>query len=597
MSTGKRKLPKAVLAMRLRGLAAAPGVAVAPAILFDRRAVVLPRRPAGSIRVDQEIARLHTAIAASRERIGLVREGLEAADAAELGPVLDAHLLMHKDELLVTGAIALIKEGTDAEHAVRRVATTTSARLAAASSAYLAERARDVEHVGEAIVRELVGSGVELPTFKEPAILVAWDLAPAEMVRLPRELLRGIVTEQGSARSHTAFLARALRVPAVAGIEGLMHSVEQGEVVVVDGLRGEIVVSPPQAEETLAHERATRYQAFTGRLRDRQPTLGRTKCGTHVALMANVELEVEVEAAFAEHAEGIGLYRTEFLYLDGPPPDEDKLAEVFTRVARALAPRPTTLRTFDLGADKLPMANGPRTSGGALGLRGLRLALARPELFEAALRAMLRAAVDAPVRVMFPMVTTLGELKLATQMLESARRSLKKRRIPHGKVEVGAMIEVPSAALMVDAIAQEVDFLSVGTNDLTQYTLAVDRGDPRIAGLADPLDPAIVRLLRIISDGAEAAEIPVSICGDLAADPLAIPLLCGLGYRSLSMPATEIPMAREVLARLDVERTERVAAKALAATTAWEVRAALIEELKADLGEIWEEQGTLFTQG
>ncbi|MDX2202119.1 MAG: putative PEP-binding protein, partial [Hyphomicrobiaceae bacterium] len=271
---------------------------------------------------------------------------------------------------------------------------------------------------------------------------------------------------------------------------------------------------------------------------------------------ANVELEVEVEAALAEHAEGIGLYRTEFLYLDGAPPDEDRLVEVFSRVARAIAPRVTTLRTFDLGADKLPLAHGPRIAGGALGLRGLRLALARPELFEAALRAMLRAAADAPIRVMFPMVTTLGELKLATQALESARRSLRRRRVPHGKVEVGAMIEVPSLLFELDSFIPRLDFLSVGSNDLLQYLYAADRNNTRVASRYDPLAVAPLRALLAIVEAARRHGKPLSLCGEMAGRPLEALALLGLGFRTISMAPASIGPVKAMILSLDVAALE-----------------------------------------
>jgi phosphotransferase system enzyme I (PtsI) len=584
----------------LRGIAAAPGVTAGLAVVFDRRSVVLSRRTtrhADERGEQQEIERLQEALSRSRARFEEVRRSL--ASDPELTLLLDAQLLLHKDELLLAQAEGLIRGGASAEHAVRGASLAIAERLAVSRSPYLAERARDVEQVGEAIVRELVGTGTDLPQLYGPSVLVAWDLSPAEALRLPRGLLLGIATEQGSARGHTALLARALHVPAVVGIADVTRLVEPGERVVLDGLGGLLVIQPTDEDALAADVRGTRYRAFTDRLRARAPSRAHTACGQHIRLLANVELEVELEEVREAGAEGIGLYRTEFLFLGAnegrareeaaDPCDEEAQTALFSRVVSRMAPEPTTLRVFDLGADKL---SEPRAaSQGPLGLRGIRLALSRPDLLDAQLRAFLRAAAHGPVRVMFPMIATLEELRRARTQLALARAELEARAVPFGDVEVGAMIELPSAVFMIDAIARECDFISVGTNDLAQYSLALDRTDPHSASHASELEPAMFRALERIFEGAERAGCAHAVCGDLASHPLAIPLLVGLGYRTLSMPSGDLPLAREVLLRIDVETAERAAARVLGAGTASEVETIVFEELGPLLSDLWEEQG------
>lgn len=574
----------------LRGSAAAPGIAAGLAVVFDRRSVVLPTRRERDRDAEAELVRLHGALAESRARFEALRQELQADP--ELSLLLDAQLLLHKDELLVGQAQEQIRSGARAEHAVRAASGAIAQRLRSASTPYLAERARDVEQVGEAIVRELVGSGTELPPMWEPGVLVAWDLSPAEALTLPRDLVLGVATELGSPRGHTALLARALHLPAVVGLTEVTHLVEPGSRVVIDGRAGTLVVEPSEADLLDAESRGNRYRAFQERLRgETEGALRehRTACGVHVKLLANVELAVELDQVRAEGAEGIGLYRTEFVYLEQPGilPGEEAQATLFSEVVARMAPSTTTLRVFDLGADKLD--GHVASSRSIFGLRGIRLALARPDLLDAQLRAFLRAAAHGPVRVMFPMIATLEELRRARTQLALARAELEQRAVPFGDVEVGAMIELPAAVFSIDAIVRECDFISVGTNDLTQYSLGIDRTDP--AARTGELDPSIFRALERIVEAAERAGCAHSVCGDLASHPLAIPLLIGLGYRALSMAPVDVPLAGEVIRRIDVETAERAAARVLRASTTAEVEAVVLSELGPMLADLWAEEG------
>ncbi len=576
----------------LSGIAASPGVAIGKVTVFDRRSVPVPRRRIASEDIEREVARLEKAMEDARHEVETVRDSLPADAGADHRLLLETQLMMHGDELLLSQATAAIRQSRiNAEWAMRRVVDEMRARLRAASEPYFHERADDVAYVGEHILRVLTGLSRALPALTEATILVASDLSPAEAAQLSPGMVMAIVTDGGSASSHTAILARALQVPAVVGVTDVTRHVSPGDVVIVDALHGEIVLRPDAEEQARARARAERFAAFKGRLRDSDQRAARTQDGAHVTLLANVVLELDVGHAKREGADGIGLYRTEFLYLDRrEPPGEDEQTELYKRVVRRIAPRPVVFRTFDVGADKLPlgMRRGPNPE---LGLRGLRVAFEQPELLVTQLRALLRASTDGTVQVMFPMVAGVDDLRRARVLFDRARDDLEAAGISYGPVAVGSMLEVPSAILMADRLAAECDFFSVGTNDLTQYTLAVDRSDPRVAHLARSLDPAILRSLDHARRVAEEHGKPISICGDLAADPVAVPVLIGIGFESLSMPMVAIPLVREVITRISRDEAREVAREALEQSSASDVERLVGARFGGALGELWDENG------
>ncbi len=574
------------------GIAASAGVAIGPVTVFDRGSVPVPRRRIASEDCEREVERLERAIEEARREVELVRDTLPDDAGADHRLLLETQLMMHGDELLLSRAAAAIRQSRiNAEWAVRRTVDEMRARLRSASQLYFRERADDVAHVGEHILRVLTGLSRALPALTDPTILVASDLSPAEAAQLPTGLVMAIVTDGGSASSHTAILARALQVPAIVGVNEVTRHVSPGDVAIVDALRGEVVLRPDEEEQVSAHERAARFAAFKGRLRESEQRAARTRDGVHVTLLANVELELDVGHAKREGADGVGLYRTEFLYLDrNEPPSESEQTELYRRVVRRIAPRPVVFRTYDLGADKLPlgMRRGPNP---ALGLRGLRVAFERPELLVTQLRALLRASTEGTLKVMFPMVSGADNLRRARVLFERARQDLDAAGVDYGPVSIGSMLEIPSAVLMADRLALECDFFSVGTNDLTQYTLAVDRSDPRVAHLGRSLDPAVLRSLDHARKVAHEHDKPISICGDLAADPVAAPVLVGLGFESLSMPMVAIPLVREVVSRISREEAAEVAREALDQGSASDVERLVGARFGAVLGELWEENG------
>ncbi len=571
----------------LTGISASPGIAVGPALVFDRRRILVSP---SSVEVGErgaERTRLDAALTESRRLVAEARDAMPEGTLADHRLVLDAHVLMHGDELLVDGARNAVAEGASAAFALRKTGDAIAARLRTAQAPYLRERARDVEQVVDHVLGVLLGRRSTVPRTGQRSILVAHDLSPAEMAQIDPEETLGIVTEHGSATSHTAILARALRIPAVVGAAGATAAIKAGMRIVVDALHGQILVDPSEADVKRATTRARRYKTFTRRLRERPPGPAATRCGARVELAANVELTSEVDEAVLAGADGVGLFRTEFLYLGKEPPTEDEQLVVYREMSERLDGRSVCLRTFDLGADKLPGFALPRGPNPALGLRGVRLALTRPDLFDPQLRAILRASARGGVSVMFPMIGTVADLLEAKRAMAAAAASLAASGVETGTPRVGAVIELPSAVVLIESILEHVDYVSIGTNDLAQYTFGIDRQDPAVAHLRRSLEPALFVMLRAVSRAAAHAQKPASICGDLAAHPRAVPILVGLGYRALSIPPTDIPFVRELLSRVDLAECEDVASRAASADSASEVEAMVAARLGARLGDLW----------
>jgi len=568
------------------GLPGSLGVGVGPAFLVPRPGRAIRRRAADP---EREVARLEGAITEARQEIERARSAF-VGDESEIALVLDAQLLLYSDRMLAEWtAKAIREEGLGVEWAVERTVGRLGEPLRQSSARYLRERAEDIDHVGRHLLRQLRGDAeLELP--EGDVVLVAADLSPAEAARIfAAPGLRGVVLESGSATSHTALLARALEVPAVVGARGALDRVISGEALVVDGLRGRVLIAPDPEERAEAEARGGRYRAFAQGLLERRTEPVATRDGVEVTVRANLELPEEIDLALTHGARGVGLYRTEFLLLHrGAVPSEEEQLAVYRRVAEAMAPAPVVFRTFDLGGDKLPpgerLGRGPNP---AMGLRAMRLMRRRPELLRRQVRALLRAAVGEDVRVMFPMIAGVGELREARALVERCAAELSAEGVDHRMPPLGCMVEVPAAALRVHRLAAESDFLSVGTNDLVQYTLAADRTDPEVADVATPFDPAILELLQRIAEG--AAGTPLAMCGDMAADPLALPLVLGLGYRALSVPVGSLPLVLEVVRRIDLGEAQALAAEAVELDDAAAVSALVRERAKDALGELWRE--------
>lgn len=566
------------------GIIASPGAASAPAHM--RQAVEhVVRRTVTNAAVEQ--GRLRTAIERSRAELEAAAGELRES-GSEAALVFDAHLLMHGDAMLVDAALALIdNERVCAEWAVHATVQTIKVPLEASSNAYLRERATDIEQVGHHIVRELRGQRSPQPTAR--CVVVADELSPAFAMELmanksDRHVV-GVVTEGGSASSHTAILAAALGVPALVGVSGITEAARHGQEVLVDALRGQVIIEPSVQEKSEALERRRSHQLFRDALVARIGEPIRTLDGVDVGVAANIELPEEAAAAAESGASGVGLYRTEFLFLarDTLPSEEEQFLAYRSVLEGAEAQ--VVFRALDIGGDKLPRSERvPVGQNPALGLRSIRLLLRRPQLLRTQVRAILRAARFGPASLMFPLVTSVEDLRAAKILVASFREELQEEGVRCGPLPIGAMVEVPAAALQVSALCAEAAFLSVGTNDLVQYTLAADRGNPDMARSASALHPAVIRLLAIV---AEESSVPVSVCGEMAGDPLAMPLLLGLGYRSLSVPPLRVPLVAEVVRRSDMNTLQRIARECRLETTTEAVRAHLRRELESSLGELW----------
>src|SRR5580704_14557602 len=560
----------------LKGIGGSPGVAVGSALVVGDTRTAYARRHLASAQVEPEVERLHRAVEDAKRHLREVSARLPAGPL-ETNAILDAYLTMVGDPMLIERVTKKIRdEKKCAEWAVAQASDEIAKLFAPVDAnerdAYIAERRHDVEFVCDRLLRELTGDAKQIvPRLDQPVVVIARDLSPADTAAMVREPVIAFITEIGTRTSHTAIMARALEIPAVVGAADALSTIRTGDIVIVDGLRGQVVVNPNDMTIADARGRGARHLAFArGLLSARnQPCV--TRDGEAVSLKANVELPAEAILALDHGAEGIGLYRTEFIYIDRTTmPTEDEQYELYRAVVEAVAPRPVTLRTFDIGGDKFASSFAlPAEMNPALGLRAVRLALSRPDVFLTQLRAMLRASAHGELRIMIPMVATVLELREVRRLLLQAMAQVDaagKARAKH--IPLGMMIEVPSAVVMADVLAREAEFFSIGTNDLIQYTLAIDRGNRSLAPLASPFHPAILRMVRQVVRAAAVPGIPVALCGAMASDPLAAVLLVGLGLRELSMEAAAIPEIKEALRRVSTSDCERAAEAALALDTA-----------------------------
>jgi multiphosphoryl transfer protein len=546
----------------LRGSAAAPGVAVGPARHLRRRPVTL-RREAGT--PEQELEALERALARVREDVAGIRERVARRAGEAEAAIFDAHALLLDDDELAGAAVRGVREGRPADAAWSEAVAGVAARFRALDDDYQRARVADVEDVGAQVLAALEGAQAEAAP-AAAGILLAAELTPAQTGGLDPDVVRAIATAGGTRTSHSAILARSLGVPAVVGLGARLLAVEEGTRLLVDGDGGAVYVDPPE-ELVARHERRLLAREEAGRAAGAAAAEpARTRDGRLVEVAANIGGPGDVEAAMAAGADGVGLLRTEFLFLDRPqPPGEEEQRAAYARIADALEGRRLVVRTLDAGADK-PLAGVSleREQNPFLGVRGIRLSLLRPELLRTQLRAVLAVAAGAPVAVMFPMVATLAELRAARAHLEEARAELAAEgaALPE-QLETGIMVEVPSAALIAERLAPEVDFFSIGTNDLTQYALAAERGNAGVAALADGLHPALLRLVGGVCAAARGTGAWVAVCGELAGDPLAAPLLVGLGVSELSMAPAAIPWLKQAVRSLDAAAASDLAAQAL----------------------------------
>ncbi len=566
---------------RRTGVGVSAGIGIGRAYLVGRDSVSAPRHHLEADEVESEIARLHRAIQVSDRQLDKIKHQLATESESETDfHIITAHQLMLHDEHLVDATAKYIRDDRiNAEWALRRAVDDIKAVFDAIEDEYFRERANDVAHVAERLLGNLLGRE---ETFDPPpdAIVVAHDLSPAEAAQLHKAAVSGLITDAGGKTSHTAIIARAHEIPAVVGLENITSVIESDDLLIVDGGTGTVIIKPSRATVVEYRDRQRRAAARGAVLLSNRDLPAITRDGHTIQLYANIDGPDEIPSALDHGAIGIGLVRSEYLFMSGDAvPDEEAHYQMARGVVEPMAGRPATLRTFDLGADKLARfleAAELDEQNPALGLRSMRLCmheLGRP-LFRAQLRGLLRASVHGPMRIMFPMISGVGELRAARAVVEDVKAELRGDLIPFDEtIKVGIMIEMPSAALTADLLAVECDFFSIGTNDLIQYTIAVDRVNEFVSYLYDPLHPALLRLIRIVADAARAANVPVSVCGEMAGDPLVAPVLVGLGIHELSMSAVSIPEVKAVLRATSVVELERLVDHVVRLPTAVEIRA------------------------
>lgn len=582
----------------LVGIAASPGIAIGRCWSVDRRKVRTPKRRLSPDEVDTELARFRTAMELSDIQLSEVKEKVERADGvpgtAEHAAIIDMHRMMLKDEMLALEAQRLVREERlNAEWAVKRAVRKIKNAFHEHADEYFKERRADVDYVGERVIKNLLGQAPdveELPP--EGSIIVAHDLSPADTALLLHERkVAAFVTDAGAKTSHTAIVARALEVPAVVGVGKITTLAEQGDWVIVDGSRGVVVINPTPEERAGYEMEQERYRAEEEELLQTRDLPARTQDDVTLRLAGNIEFAEEVPSLLRHGGEGVGLYRTEFLFLARADlPSEEEHYRNYRQILEALAPRPVTIRTFDLGGDKLPVGMRIHAENPALGLRAIRYCLRRPDIFRTQLRALLRASVHGNLKIMFPMVSGVAELRGAKRALEEVRAELEKQGVRARKeIPVGIMIELPSAAMIADRLARECDFFSIGTNDLIQYTIGIDRQNKDVAYLYKPLHLSVLRMLKFVCEGARAANIPVSMCGEMAGDPVNTLVLLGLGVSELSMNGASIPLVKRIVRAARASEGRALVDRILSLTTAddieREVRAEMLTRFPGLLGE------------
>lgn len=577
--------------LELQGIAVSPGVAIGQALVFDREGYRITRCLVAVGEDEREWQRLVEAVRVTSEKLETSKQATTATLGEKLGGIFSAQQQLVNDPHLKSELENLIRKKTySAEYAVSEVFTKYAAAFRKSNSSFLAERAADIRDVERLLLEVLTGQPT--PTLKHlphEAIVVSHDLTPGETASFDPEKVLGICTEAGGPGGHTAIVARGMEIPAVVGVGNFLHNIRSGDLVIIDGHLGRIIVQPD--ENTLAHykERRLFRESIANQLQEIRDLPACTSDGVRIELMANVEFPSEAQACVARGADGVGLYRTEFLYLgQDHEPTEEEHYQAYSQVVRDMQNRPVVIRTLDLGADKMGMTIlADPEHNPFLGLRSIRLSLRNPALFRIQLRAILRAACLGDVRVMFPMITTLDELRSARFLLRSVSEDL----AAEGKyiqcaVQVGMMVEVPAAVLMLDRFIDEIDFVSIGTNDLTQYTLAVDRSNDSVADLYQACDPAVLRLIQRTQQIASEKKKSTSVCGEMSNNPAYALLLVGMGIRTLSLAPAAIPILKKAIRSVTIGQCEAMAWRALRLSTAREVDAFLMNQLAGLVPEI-----------
>ena len=560
----------------IKGIPASPGIAIGPAFLFHKQAPVIREKSIAREETTAEVARLEQAVARSHKELRKILEFAQSKLGEDKAKIFEAQLMILEDAVLFDSVYGRIrKELKNAEFVVYDEIGKYHRMMLSAKDEYTRERAHDVEDVRNRILRNLQEERL-ISRLEGSSIIVSQNLTAADTLILSRNDVLGYVTDIGGVTSHTALLARALKIPAVVGARTISQTVRPTDRMIVDGYSGTIILNPSEATLRRLEQKREEFKRFEERLSELRDLPAQTPDGHRVELSANVEFEQELEFTRLQGADGIGLYRSEVLLIGKEVfPTEDEQFEQYRLIAEAMYPQRVIIRTFDIGGDKL-MVNSTKENNPFLGWRGIRVMLDKPELFLDQLRAILRASIRKNVSVMFPMVSSLKEVRSAKRFVEEAKAHLRKANIPFDeKIKVGVMVEVPAAAVIAEDLAKEVDFLSIGTNDLIQYLLAVDRGNDVVSGLYQEFHPAVLRFLRRIIERGKRKDVWVGMCGEMAGDPLATILLLGLGLDEFSVVPNVLPEIKKIIRSVKYKEAKKIAKHVLTLETEDEVKAYL----------------------
>ena len=551
-----------------KGIAVSPGISVAKSLIIDSEDYRIPHRTIAPSQRTEETQRVRNAFAAAAGELTQLEATQEQADRSKIKDIFAVHLRFLRDRELRKKITDLISaERVTAEYAVSTVLREIASRFTSVKDVYISERAADIYDIERRLLKQLLGRKREdVEHISEEVAIVARELSPTQTAGFNKKYVKGLATDAGGRTSHTAIVARSLGIPAVVALEDLTEIVRGGDTVIIDGNRGIVIVNPD-------HETTRQYEKYTQEFVELEHKLdtirekpAETRDGTKIALLGNIEFADEAGVVLEKGGEGIGLYRTEFLYLNRPSePTEQEHYEAYARTVRVFGRRPVIIRTVDLGADKYTQRKrfAPEPNP-FLGLRSIRFCLQNLTMFKTQLRAILRASVLGNVKIMFPLITSLHEMMQARMILRDVMEDLDEESTPYNKeMQVGIMIETPSAALMASVLAHNVDFFSIGTNDLTQYTLAVDRGNELVSTLYSAADPAVLRLIRMVIQDANKAQIDLAVCGEMASEPDYIMLLLGLGVRTLSLTSPMIPEIKQIIRSVTIEECNNLARKVL----------------------------------
>lgn len=566
---------------KISGIAASAGIAVARAFILEHPDYTITKTAISD--TEAEVAKLNDALAKSKVELQVIKERTLAELGEKKAEIFESHLLILEDPELISPVTDKIREeSVNADYALNVIATQFIEMFENMKSTYLQERAADMRDVTKRVLNHLLGIHYISPAeISEEVIVIAQDLTPSDTAQLNRKFVKGFTTNIGGRTSHSAIMARSLEIPAVVGTKDVLSRVKTGDLVIVDGLNGDVLINPSEAEvaEYISKQKAHDLQiAEWKKLRD-EPTVSAD--GKHVELAANIGTPNDVNGVIENGGEGVGLYRTEFLYMGRDKlPSEEIQYNAYRTVLENMKGKPVVVRTLDIGGDKeLPYLELPKEMNPFLGFRAIRLCLDRQDIFRTQLRALLRASVHGDLRIMFPMIAVLSEFRAARDLLLEEKAKLKEEGIEvSDNIQLGIMVEIPSTAVLADQFAKEVDFFSIGTNDLIQYTMAADRMNERVSYLYQPYNPAILRLVKMVIDAAHAEGKWTGMCGEMAGDTTAIPLLLGLGLDEFSMSATSILPARSQISKLSAADMKELAAKALQLGTAEEV-AVLVQSI------------------